>query len=291
MKTGILSPSQMEPSTNAENVYYTLYGSQYGAKCIAALDAFGVPYRVVEVKIPSMKTMLAPPHTVPQMKWGDNDLLTDSSDIMQAIDRSCKNASLYPSEFADDVKKLEDWVGTTLNSYVLYMTWWREEGFIVSYEAKIFETFAITRILPRSLAYRVIGLLGLDIGRIRGSYRKKARKVLGEDLIRQGRDPDPDEDARVVKALIEEIRGLDSRFKSPEQKWICGTESVSAADFSLYGIIERLVGTEGDAMIGTAAPWLFEEANVPRLKQWHERMVIKYPIVFKGKTKECKVWK
>ena len=128
----------------------------------------------------------------------------------------------------------------------------------------------------------------LPVGRIRGSMRKRARAILGEDLICPGRWPKPDEEEKMKQSLIEQMRMLDRKFKSDAQEWICATPSPSAADFSLQGVLGRLVTDLGDAQMGIATPWLWEEsfgagAN-SRLQRWSERINAKFPIVFLGKN-------
>jgi hypothetical protein len=55
-------------------------------------------------------------------------------------------------------------------------------------------------------------------------------------------------------------------------------------------MLERLVGESGDGKMGSATPWLLDASGADRLRAWHVRMCTLYPIRFKGKTRECKVW-
>ena len=280
-----------EPADD-EALLYTLIGSQFGAKVVAALDACRVPYRIVEVDIMKMKQQLAPPHTVPQMRWR-GELLTDSADILAAIDRFVDAAAapfkLYPTPQKTLIEELEQYCGTTLNGYIIYFTWWVEEGFAASYERKMVEYNTVLSILPLWLARRILPWL-VDTGRMRGAQRKKARTILGDALIPPGRTPEPEEATRMRASLVEVVRALDARFATAAQQWLCATDHPSAADFAAYGILERLVGNEGDANMGSAAPWLFGEAQAERLRSWHARMVAAYPIRFNGKTANCQVW-
>jgi len=262
------------------NVLYTLVGSQFGAKALVALDALGVPYVVQEVDISEMKTQLEPPHTVPQMRF-NGKLLTDSSDILKAIDAEHEGAyKLYPEEQKKSVEELEAWAGNELNMYVFYFCWWVQEGFQRTYRRKILEQFWP---LPTILALPVAHM-SMDIGRMRGSYRKKARNVLGEALIAPGREAPADEEGKMRASLIEQIHSLEARFATDDQKYICGTASPTAADFTLYAILERLVGNTGDSDMGAGAPWLWNETQSPRLQAWHAAMLEAHPIVFKSKA-------
>jgi glutathione S-transferase len=93
------------------------------------------------------------------------------------------------------------------------------------------------------------------------------------------------------RALIAAVTTLEEKLaRSTDQLWLEQTAEPSAADFSVYGLIERLVGDEGDAQMGTATPWLWEESGASRLRDWHARMAGRFPLHFLGKESECKVW-
>ena len=57
----------------------------------------------------------------------------------------------------------------------------------------------------------------------------------------------------------------------------------TAADFSLFAQVERLVGTMGDAAMGAAVPDLLQERGLGRLWEWREGMLALHPISFRGK--------
>ena len=114
-----------------ENVVLLLVGSQFCAKVLCALDACKVPYRVRYLEVAEMKQVLQPPHTVPQMQLG-GEYLVDSAAIMRKIDDISENSevTLIPKgEKGQEVVDLEAWIGRELNAYVLYFTYWVEEGF------------------------------------------------------------------------------------------------------------------------------------------------------------------
>ena len=275
-----------------DDVLYTIVGSQYGSKVITALDALGVAYRVVELDPRKLKEVTIPPHTAPQMRWR-GEMLTDSADILAAVDRDSTGPPfrLYPPAQKAAVQELEAYVGSTLNAFVLYFAWWVDAGYVATYERKMLEQLLPfwSSVLPLPVSRWVLNL-AVDTGRLRGSYRKKARAILGEELVPSGRAALPDEAPRLRAALVAAAKALDGRFASPAQLWVCGTEDPSAADFALYGILERLVGTSGDGNVAPATPWLFGEAQTARLQAWHQRMQASHPIVFRGKTAACKAW-
>ena len=83
----------------------------------------------------------------------------------------------------------------------------------------------------------------------------KARNVLGEALIAPGREAPADEEGKMRASLIEQIHSLEARFATDDQKYICGTASPTAADFTLYAILERLVGNTGDRWVPECKEW------------------------------------
>ena len=91
-------------------------------------------------------------------------------------------------------------------------------------------------------------------------------------------------------ALLDVFRKLDGYFTTADQQFVCATGQPSAADFALYGILERFVGNEGDGNMGAATPWAFDESGAAKLQAWHARMQAAHPIRFTGKTGACKAW-
>ena len=109
-----------------ETTVYTMCGSQFGAKVVAALDATGTPYRIFEVSPMKLKQQTVAPHTVPQARWKGGQMLTDSADILEAIDRDgVAPFKLYPDSCGDAARALEQEIGSELNAFVIYFTWFR----------------------------------------------------------------------------------------------------------------------------------------------------------------------
>ncbi|KAJ1494792.1 hypothetical protein T484DRAFT_1764824 [Baffinella frigidus] len=282
---------------------------------------------MVSCDITKLKQVLAPPHTVPQMEW-EGTLLTDSADILKKIDEQSgsewklcpegkravveateawaggefppkpKAASkkqktqlsgsawkLYPEDKRAAIEATEAWAGGEFNAFVLYNSWWVEEGFQASIKIR---EMVIPNWVPAAIADFILPYI-FDVGRSRGFLRKRCRGILGEDLIPEGRDAGPDEGPGMKRALLAHIATLEGKLSGGKQ-WIEGTEEPSAADFALYGMMERFVGSVGDAEMGACTPWLWEESGATQLQAWHQRMVARFPIRFIGKDDECKVW-
>jgi glutathione S-transferase len=65
--------------------------------------------------------------------------------------------------------------------------------------------------------------------------------------------------------------------------YLCGTGAVSAADVAVYAMLQRLVGTSGDAAFAPCLPDALQE--LPRLRAWFARMEAQFPVRFKGRER------
>ena len=197
----------------------------------------------------------------------------------------CHDSDLHHVEQRERVFLRPQWLVDVMKALVHHDLAGRIDGVTDEAEVKsLGKHFMLTGELDR----RLLPWL-MDLGRLRGANRKRARGVLGEALIPAGRAK-PDEEARLRASLLELVQALDARLATPAQQWLCATEQPSAADFAVYGMLERLVGQEGDAFMGSATPWLYREAAAAKLEAWHARMVSGYPIRFRGKANACKAW-
>ena len=108
--------------------------------------------------------------------------------------------------------------------------------------------------------------------------RAKALKLLA--LGESPAEPD------VRERLLCELEFFQSHLETEEQPYLLpGSSRPSAADISLYVLVERIVGTMGDVPLPAPLPELpaEEEARLGRLWKWHQRMRAAHPIVYKGK--------
>ena len=88
---------------------------------------------------------------------------------------------------------------------------------------------------------------------------------------------------QIRNQLVEELTHFQSFLKTDDQTYLLGSES-TAADFSVYAQVERLVGDMGDTDIFPSIPELKQETpELIRLWKWHDMMREKHPLKFKGK--------
>lgn len=84
--------------------------------------------------------------------------------------------------------------------------------------------------------------------------------------------------------MIGELEYFQSLLKSESQPYLlAGTSEPTAIDFSVYVMVERLVGGIGDANVLPSMLELLELPELERCWKWHAVMVEKHPIKFKGK--------
>ena len=108
----------------------------------------------------------------------------------------------------------------------------------------------------------------------RKSFRAKARTQLGVEL---------DDEATVRAALAAELGAMQACLADGAD-YLRGAARPSAADFSLYAMLERLVGDVGDVRLPCALPELVADTpDLARLWAWHATMRERHPIRFKGK--------
>jgi len=268
-----------------ETVLFALPASQYCHKVIAALDHLNLPYRVVICDGQKFKEQLEPPHTVPQLRW-KGELIVDSADIMERLAKDVDGCTFFPAGQEEEVKELDKFV-QHFNGFAMYQSWWPEDGFRRGIGKFAVETTGMGW-LPGCLQDCVVlRQLTSQRARIRGA----CRKLLGAELVAEGDVHDPKEDAKVEKAMLEDTKKLEEHFKDDAQLFLIpGATSPTAADFTLFGVLQKLVGFNGDSGMDPAAPWLWEKAGTQRLKAWNDRMIAAYPLVYFGKYKEAKVW-
>lgn len=81
------------------------------------------------------------------------------------------------------------------------------------------------------------------------------------------------------------VQRLESCLTSDDQVYLLGTKGPSAADFTLYGMMIRMVDEAFDAHVDPCCPRLFEEYAAPRLREWYRRMKAQFPLQFFNRDK------
>ena len=91
--------------------------------------------------------------------------------------------------------------------------------------------------------------------------------------------------ARMRAAISNLVRvsSPQSTLQADAQPYLLPGDAPTAADFSVFGQLERIVGDMGDAQIPCSLPELLSQEPLARLRAWHQGMRQRHPIRFKGK--------
>jgi glutathione S-transferase len=273
----------MSSSTNSTDpiTIYVMPGSQYSAKVLAALDAFDVPHFVHFVSTDRTKRNLPSGGTmVPEMTVGTSKdevlIVKDSEHILHWLDEH-RGTRLFPTDQASELSvRASDGV---LAGAVLYYNWVNDEGY-----ARSMQTTLAEKAVPAYVLFFRQQLVDYFVSDERQKFRTKAADHLGLE------ESQLDDEPRVHKMLIEELLFFQSLLKDGKQSYLLPGDKPTAADFSMYAQLERLVGTEGDANVRPSLPMLKAETReLARLWQWHDLMLHRHPIRFKGKRAPAKM--
>lgn len=274
-----------DASSSPSSSHYTIYvlpGSQYCAKVLAALDAAKVPHDVVSVAFDAKKRSEELPsggRKVPEMKvvTSRNDgqpeevtIVLDSEGILRWFDDN-RGTSFFPEAAAGELStRAGDGI---LAGCVLYYNWVNNEGYARSVRKSIKE-----QVLPQWLPFRG-KVTDVAVKSERAKFRQEVLKIL------QVKEEEIASEPFVRRMLVEELAFFQSHLKAPDQPYLLGAEP-TAADFSVYAQLERLVGDTGDAQVFCSLPDLLQEKELDRLWQWYNVMRREHPILFHGKDPE-----
>lgn len=256
-------------------IVYAMPGSQFTFKVLAALGAKKIPHYVEFVatqlekrRLPSGGTM------VPEIKVGKGDdavIVSDSEKILHWLDEN-RNTNFFPNEKASELSIRAS--GSTLAALVWYYNWVDDKGYNESMRLSIAKL-----VLPSWICVLRGELVDLLVASERQKYGQKVSETLGvNDTMLT------DSDA-MKKMLMDELNYFQSLL-SPDQSFLLAGTEPTAADFSLYAQLERLVGagTASDVFVAPAMQELKENGSgLNRLWQWHDLMRERYPVKFKGK--------
>lgn len=198
-------------------------------------------------------------HLVPEIKVGKGAtavIVSDSEKILHWADENYPEAQFYPNELASELSvRASD---NRLAGFVWYYNWVEPKGFSRSTLRALRKS-----ILPAWLNPFVPDLLlAIPLQSEKAKFRRQACQAIGVE------DGDLDDENRMRSILVEELEYFQSHFKDDEQPYIVpGTMKPTAADFSIYAQLERLVGGEGayDVYLDPAIPELKKVDSLARL--------------------------
>ena len=205
----------------------------------------------------------------------DGVTVIDSEIILRYFDEHF-GTDFFPVEAAGELSRRAS--DGTLAGMVLYYNWVHEPTYRCSMQA------LFAGLLP---AWCCVGpyLRGLFVDALVASRRRNFRRKAAEQIGLPDDGALEDEPAMRMR-LLAELDFFQGQLTSNDgQKYLLAGTRPSAADFSAFVMIERLVGTVGDAGVPCALPELVatSEATLGRLWAWHKMMQEEHPIRFKGK--------
>jgi glutathione S-transferase len=274
------SSSSLPASSSSHYTIYVLPGSQYCAKVLAALDAEKIPHDVVSVAFDAKKRSEELPsggRKVPEMKVVTSDeqvtLVLDSEGILRWFDEN-RGTRFFPESAAGELSaRAGDGI---LAGCVLYYNWVNNEGYARSVRKSIKE-----QVLPQWLPFRG-KVTDVAVKSERAKFRQEVLKML------QVKDEQLASEPVVRHMLVSELAFFQSHLTSPDQPYLLGN-TPTAADFSVYAQLERLVGDTGDAQVFCSLPELLQTKELDRLWQWYHGMRKEHPIHFHGKDPQPSV--
>ncbi len=207
-----------------------------------------------------------------QVGLGENrTVISDSEKIMEYLNDQGIVPNLYPTQQAHDLSKRAS--DGALAAMVWYYNWVEPKGYENSMRRQIG-----TQVMPRFVPWFVVDLL------LKGT-RQKHEGLVSRVLS----DADLSKEPEMRQRLLSELEYFQDFLKGDDNQTflIPGTTEPSAADFSVYCLLERLVGSydppSSDYPIYPAVPELKPGQGLDRLWKWHDHMRSTYKVQFKGR--------
>jgi glutathione S-transferase len=278
-------------------IVYAIPGSQFTFKVLAALESRKIPHAVdfVPLQLAAREKYLPSGGSlVPEVTIGPagpaQAVVADSEGILHWFDEHSledDGAKFFPTN-THVAAWSERANSKTLCGMVWYYGYVNDQGYVNSMQ----KSFA-KLILPswlRSLGGASASNFVVD--RLVASERQRYRGKVLEALSLDDESALVDE-AAMRSALVQELEFFQSLLVLPSatQPFLLqGATEPTAADFSLYAQLNRLVGTTPDSgacdiVVDASLPALpvQEAVRLRRLWEWHALMCANYPGHFKGK--------
>jgi glutathione S-transferase len=252
-------------------IIYALPGSQFVFKVLAAMGSRKIDHFIEFVDLdPKKRKLPSGGLLLPELQLGvgeDKVIITDSENILHWLDDN-KQTNFFPNDAASEISKRAS--DKTLAAMVWYYNWVDDGGYEKSMRQLIGEKY-----FPFFVPWFVVDLA---LKGQRSKFRGYVVKTLpGANL---------DDSAAMKQLLLDELKHFQDLLKSEDQTYLVeGTKEPTAADFSVYAQLERLVGagTASDVRIPPALQELKDDASYAKLWKWHDHMREHYPVQFLGK--------
>lgn len=257
-------------------IVYAIVGSQYVFKVLAALQSTQVEHYVHFVPISESQRRKVIPSggmLVPELQVGlgpNKTIISDSEKILEYFDEQGIVPNLYPNPKAHELSKRAS--DGTLAAMVWYYNWVEQQGYENSMRRQIG-----TQVMPWFVPWMAVDFV---LKGVRTKHEGLVRKVIS--------DVDLSKESDMRQRLLTELQYFQDCLETEEQPFLIpGVSNPTAADFSVYCLLERLVGPfdppSSDNPIYPAIPELKPGQGLDRLWTWHDRMRSTYKVQFKGR--------
>lgn len=255
-------------------------GSQFSMKAIAAfaikgmLPERGVRMASVPNDLEKRKQILPAPYTVPALVWGD-EVVMGTDDICAFLDSKLPTEHLlYPAGKEEEVRRLEAQCEDLywLNGYTSLVD---KEGFErhAGERARRFfkKSFGL---VGRSLLWVAPGKTnGLITGFVAKEWRATVRRRGGDKWAHLAKEDTNDAD--VIAETRDALRALEAEYGKSSSSYFCEAESPTAADLTLYGMLERWMGNSlMEGVHGPAQPTILD--GLPKMAAAWEAMSTRF---------------
>jgi len=218
--------------------------------------------------IPSGRTL------VPELQVGvgpNKKIIPDSEKILEYFQESGILPHLYPNAKAHELSQRAS--DGTLAAMVWYYNWVEQQGYEKSMRRQIG-----TQVMPWFVPWMAVDHL---LKGVRTKHEGLVRNVI-TDVV------DLKDESAMRQRLLSELQYFQDCLETDDQPYLIpGASQPTAADFSVYCLLERLVGAvdppSSDNPIYPAIPELKPGNGLDRLWKWHDHMRSTYKVQFKGR--------
>ena len=263
-------------------VIYAMPGSQFTFKVLAAFSSRSIPHYIEFVPVPLAQRRKVLPSggtMVPEMQVGKGVVVPDSEAILHWLDEH-RNTRFFPNEQASELSTRAS--TKTLAAMVYYYNWVNDDGYKASMQKSAVHMLKLGWMASVVRTWLIDRLLSSERKKF-AQLAMKALKIEDESVL--------EDEGHMRQLLLDELAYFQSLLQKPadEQPYLLAdSKEPSAADFSVYAQLERLVGagTASDVKVYPSLQELKDkdtEGRFGRLWEWHDLMRERFPVQFKGK--------
>lgn len=248
-------------------------GSPFVQKVMVALESRNIKPYLHWVNLPFIKDQLPSPSKVPVL-IRNKDIINDSQEIFNYLENNVfdENNSLFNKKYYNEIKELNTEIFDDFNVFFFYYVFVDEKSWNTGFK----------NILDKQIPWflKILGFTpDFAISEQKIKFKNNINKIKDKYNIN-----DINNSNEIDNAFNKFLNKLENKLKNSNSNFLFNDQKIpTAADCSLYGMLERLCGTSGDANFYTALPDLLN--NYPELNKFLKFMEKEYPIIYKGRRR------